>query len=118
MKQVLRLERRTIRDGVETATVGYAITSVDRRRASAADLLTWWRGRWAIENTGFHVRDLAFDEDRNRIRKGRSADVFSRVVNAATNAIRALQLGEIASTLREHAFRVDRLFSRLGIPIN
>lgn len=115
VRQILRPERRTIRDGRETSTVQYAITSVDRRRANAADLLRWWRGRWAIENTAFRVRDMTFDEDRNRIRSGRSADTFGRVLNAAMNALRALGSTNLAATLREHAFKVDRLLTRLGI---
>jgi hypothetical protein len=98
--------------------VQYAITSVDRRLASAGDLLTWWRGRWAIENRAFWVRDVTFGEDHNRIRSGRSADVFSRIVNAAMNALRALGSANLAATLREHAFRVDRLLARLGIQNN
>ena len=115
VQQAIKLERITIRKGIETRTVQYALTSVSRQQASTSDLLSWLRGRWAIENTTFWVRDVSFDEDRCRIRSGKSADALSRIRNAAINTIKALGRNNIAETLREFAYRNDLLFTNLGI---
>jgi predicted transposase YbfD/YdcC len=115
VQQALKLERITWRKGREVRSVTYALTSVSRLRASTADLLSWLRGRWGIENTGFWVRDVTFGEDHCRIRSGTSADAFSRVRNAAMNAIKAWGGQNVAGMLREHAFRSDLLFTRVGI---
>ena len=110
LRQFLRLERRTIRDGTETATVTYAITSV----LTPGQLLQALRGRWDIENRAFWIFDLVFGEDASRIRTGNAPQIMSIVRGAALSFIRGLNL-PIAATLREHAFKVDRLFTRLGI---
>lgn len=115
VKQALRLERITVRDGKSTHTVSYAITSVDRQRASTADLLTWYRGRWKVENTAFWVRDMTLGEDLCRIRSGTAPDAFSRIRNAAINTIKALGETNVAATLRKFAFRNDLIFTTLGI---
>lgn len=115
VQQALKLERITWRKGREIRSVSYALTSVSRSRASTADLLDWLRGRWGIENTAFWVRDVTFGEDHCRIRRGTSPDAFSRIRNAAMNAIKAWGGQNMAATLREHAFRSDLLFARVGI---
>jgi len=58
---------------------------------------------------------MTLGEDDCRIRSGRSADVFSRVRNAAINAVKACGGTNVAAVLRENAFRNDLLFSRVGI---
>ena len=111
----MRLERITLRNGKSTHTVTYAITSVDRHRASTADLLTWYRGRWKVENTAFWVRDMTLGEDLCRIRTGNAPDTFSRIRNAVINSVRALGETNVAATLRKFAFRNDLMFAKLGI---
>jgi Transposase DDE domain len=115
VRQALKLERITWRGGREIRSVQYALTSVSRERASTADLLHWLRGRWGIENTAFWVRDVTLGEDHCRIRSGTAADAFSRVRNAAINAVKAWGGTNVAAMLREHAFRSDLLFAKVGI---
>lgn len=115
VQQAIRLERITIRRGVETRTIQYTITSVKRKRANTENLIRWLRGCWAIENTGFLVRGMTFDEDHCLIRTGSSPDAFSRIRNTAINAMKALGSTNFAATLREKAFRKDLLFAKLGI---
>ncbi len=50
VKQVCQLQRKTLRQGVWSTEVAYAITSVGRDRADSRALLDWWRGHW--EKTG------------------------------------------------------------------
>lgn len=113
--QVCRLERTTWRGGKRTTEVAYAITSVPRSRAGAAQLLTWWRGHWRIENELHWVRDVVLGEDGCRIRSGSAPQAMSALRNAALNLLRASGVTEITRSLRENAYRVDRLFARLGI---
>ena len=113
--QVCRLERVRWEKGHKTTEITYAITSVPRAQADAAQLLTWWRGHWGIENRLHWVRDVLFGEDACRIRTGNAPHVLSSLRNAAINLLRSLGHRQIAQTLREHACRVDLLLARLGI---
>jgi predicted transposase YbfD/YdcC len=113
--QVCRLERTTQRGDRKTAEVVYAITSVPRNQAHAAQLLAWWRGHWGIENRVHWPRDVAWGEDQCRVRKGHGPHVLSAIRNAALNFTRSLGQNQITAALRENALRVDRLLARLGI---
>lgn len=93
----------------------FAITSVPRPQASAVQLLGWWRGHWGIENRLHWLRDTAWGEDRCRVRTGHTPRLLSTFRNAALNFMRSAGSNQITATLREHAYRVDRLLTRLGI---
>jgi predicted transposase YbfD/YdcC len=109
------LHRVTTVHGKRRETVQYAITSLPRLQADAAFLLAAWRGRWAIENRAYYVLDTAFREDACRARTGKAPANLSRIRRAALNLLHALGVPNIAAALREHAYRTDRLFSRLGM---
>ena len=115
LAQVLQLERTTHRDGNTTREVEYAITSLSPDRASAAELLTLWRGHWGIENREHWVRDTHWREDRCRVRLGRGAHNLAAFRNAAINLLRLAKTTNLAAALRENAYRVERLFAKLGI---
>lgn len=112
--QMLRLERIITEKGVTHRTVSYAVTSAERPRANAADLLRGWRGRWGLEST-FWIRDAILREDHSRIRTGGAPLVMSHIRNALINMCRALGLPSTAATVREHALKLDVLLARLGI---
>ncbi|SEG96083.1 Predicted transposase YbfD/YdcC associated with H repeats [Nonomuraea solani] len=65
--------RRRVRDGKtgkwQTVTV-YAITNLLAWQAGPADLATWIRGHWSIENRLHYVRDVTYGEDHSQIRTG------------------------------------------------
>lgn len=113
--QVCRLTRRVRRRGVETVEVAYALTSVPRSRADARQLLDWWRGQWLIENRLHWIRDVVLGEDGCRIRTGTAPQAMSCLRNAVLNLLRTSGFAQITATLRENAYRVDRLLARLGI---
>jgi predicted transposase YbfD/YdcC len=113
--QVCRLERTTWRQGKQVSEVDFAITSVPRPQASAAQLLAWWRGHWGIENRLHWLRDTAWGEDHCRVRTGHAPQLLSAFRNAALTFLRSSGFSQITVTLREHAYRVDRLLARLGI---
>jgi len=112
---VLRLVRITHRGGIKTRDIEYAITSLPPERASASELLTLWRGHWGIENREHWVRDTHWREDRCRIRLGRGAHNLAAFRNAAINLLRLAKTTNLAAAIRENAYRVERLFARLGI---
>ena len=67
--QVARVERtrKDVKTGVESAETAYFITSLSPEKTSPKELLALIRGHWSIESLHW-VRDMAFDEDRCRVR--------------------------------------------------
>ncbi len=114
-KQLLRLERMTIRNGQQTTTVSYAITSLDRRRCGPDELLGWLRGRWDIENRIFWVRDVIFGEDRCTVRYGQLPLVLAHLRNAVINVLRTTGATNIAAALRYNALKVNELLTQFAI---
>lgn len=66
----------------QTSETYYAATLVNVERIAECI-----RKRWAIENNLHCVLDIAFDEDRSRIRKKHAAENFSRVRHIAFNLL-------------------------------
>jgi hypothetical protein len=115
LAQVCRLERTTSVRGEVTREVEYAITSLSPQRADAAQLLALWRGHWGIENRLHWVRDTHWYEDRCRVRNPRGAHNLASFRNVAINLFRLAKTPNLAAAIRQNAYRVDRLFARLGI---
>ena len=68
-KQAFRVTRKRylIKEGVETVSFAYGITSAGPQQADAAQLLEWNRGHWSIENRNHYRRDTVYGEDQSRI---------------------------------------------------
>ena len=82
-----------------TETV-YGITSLVPQKADPARLLQLSRGQWTIENRLHYVRDVTFDEDRCRVRKGNGAQMMASLRNLAISLLRMAGARYIASALR------------------
>ena len=117
VKQVCQIIRTTTRKSETTTEVAYGITSVGRDQANALTLLNWNRGHWGIENRIHWVRDESFGEDRCRVQKGSAPQILAGVRNLAINWLRNLKVDNIAQALRENGWNPQRLFARLGKPI-
>lgn len=115
LKQVLRLERTTLRKGQKTFEVQYAITSLSPDRADAARILTYWVGHWGIENRLHWVRDVVFGEDACRAKAGHSPQNLAALRNVCLSLLRSQGVNEILSTLRHYALRPLDLMKLLGI---
>jgi predicted transposase YbfD/YdcC len=115
LAQVCRLRRRTRRGGKTEREVQYAITSLSPQRADAAQLLAMWRGHWGIENRVHWIRDTLWQEDRCRVKHPRGAHNLAAFRNTAINLLRLAKTPNLTATIRENAYRIDRLFARLGI---
>jgi hypothetical protein len=63
-------------------------------------LLELSRAHWTIENRLPWVRDVTFDEDRCRIRKGTGAQVMASLRNLAISLLRMAGARYIAPALR------------------
>jgi predicted transposase YbfD/YdcC len=100
--QVFRVVRyRGGPDGQRTSKeVVYGITSLTRDAAGAAELNTLVRGHWSIENKVHHVRDLTFDEDRQRARTANAPAVLATLRNIIIAAIRRTGATNIAAARR------------------
>jgi hypothetical protein len=112
--QVCRLERVVRRGGEETREVALAITSAGPERASAEELLDFWRGHWGIENRSHWVRDVTLGEDASRIRTGNAPQVMAGLRNAAIEFLRLEEASNIAAALRENLYHIPELLSKLG----
>ena len=88
-----------------TETV-HGLSSLPVERATPARLLALSRGHWAIENRLHGVRDVTFDEDRSRVRKGAGAQVMASLRNLAISLLRLAGARYIAPALR-HCARSD-----------
>lgn len=113
-RQMIRLERETTIKGKTRKTVTYAITSLSREKANAPDLLSYVRGRWAIENSCFYILDTALDEDASRVRTGNAAVALSAMRQSLLNFCRGLGQ-RVGTTIMEHAVKPLVLLSRLRI---
>ena len=115
LAQVCRLVRTTRQGGVETTEIDYVITSVPRHQATAAQLLAWWRGHWGIENRSHYVRDVTFQEDACRIRKGDAPQNLAALRNAIISMLRLEGYTNVAQGLRACTWKTQRLLAKLGI---
>jgi len=88
VRQVFEVERIREKGGKVTTQVVYGITSLSRDIASAEQLLCYIRRHWAIESELHCVRDVAFDEDRCRVRNHRKAQILAAICSLAVTLLR------------------------------
>ena len=70
LAQIARIERVRQYAGRSSTEIVYFVTSLPRCTAAPERLLALVRDHWAIENKLHYVRDVAFAEDRCRVRAG------------------------------------------------
>ena len=116
--QALQIRRRRHRldqpKRFTTETV-YAITDLRVHQARPAQLATWIRGHWNIENKVHWVRDVTYDEDRSQIRTGTGPHVMAALRDAAIGALRLTGTTNIAAATRHHARDSTRPLRLLGL---
>jgi predicted transposase YbfD/YdcC len=113
--QVGQIESVVTRGDKVSHEVRSFITSVPRANADAAQLLSWARGHWSIENRSHHVRDVTMGEDASRVRKRSGPQVMAAIRNATIGWLRSTGVTNIAEALRRNGSRVNDLIDRLGI---
>jgi hypothetical protein len=80
-------------------------------------LLELSRGHWTIENRLHWVRDVTFDEDRCRIRKGAGAQVMASLRNLAISLLRIAGARYIPSALRACSWMGQNVLRLIGLPL-
>ena len=100
---------------METTEIDYAIASVPRDQANAAQLLDWWRGHWGIENGSHYVRDVTLGEDACQICKGDAPQNLAALRNAIISLLRLEGHANIAAALRTYTWKSQRMLTMLGI---
>ncbi|MGN9779356.1 ISAs1 family transposase [Micromonospora sp. H33] len=113
--QIRRRRRRLDQPKRFTTETVYAITDLRVHQAKPAQLATWIRGHWSIENKIHWVRDVTYDEDRCQIRTGTGPEVMAALRNAAIGALRTAGIANIAAANRHHARDSTRPLALLGI---
>ena len=114
-KQVWAIRREAthlVSNKFTTETV-YGITSLESQRANPERLLDASRGHWCIENRLHYVRDVTFDEDRSRVRRGAGAQVMASIRNLALSVLRIAGARYIPTALRWCARTDDHFVFRL-----
>jgi hypothetical protein len=101
--QVARIERIREAGGKVSTETAYIVTSLTAAEAGPERLLQLSRNHWAIENRLHYVRDVAFNEDRCRVRAG--ARALAVIRNLVLHLIRSR--GMAVPEAREN-FREDR----------
>lgn len=112
--QVCRIERWRTSGEKQEHEVAYAIASVPRHLADAADLLACNRGHWGIENRSHYTRDVTFGEDASQIKKGYAPQTLAGLRNGVIATLRAEGVKNIAAVLRNNALKVPQLLAKLG----
>jgi len=118
-----RIERHvTDLDGANPRTeVVHGVTSrpvpadATARAAEGAAVLRLVRGHWTIENGLHHVRDMAYDEDRSRVRKGNGPRVMATLRNLAISLLRLAGATSIKKALRWCARDLGRVMRLVGL---
>lgn len=110
----LRRERRT-GEKVEVEVV-LGITSLERERAGAGELLSLTRGHWGIENGLHGVRDGTLREDASRIRKGAAAQVMAIVRNIVIFLFRRAGHTSAAAATRHYVCHPEKTLEILSSP--
>jgi predicted transposase YbfD/YdcC len=105
-RQAIQITRKTrkLKSKKWTTEVAYAVTSLTAEHARPAELATWVRGHWCIENRLHWVRDVTLDEDRSQIRTGNGPRIMASLRNLVISMLRLDGATNIAQALRHHAW--------------
>jgi len=82
-------KRLDFKTGKQTIDRRCYLTSFDPRQVDAAQLLTYVRGHWSIENRLHWCLDVCFREDESRVRKDHGPANLATLRRQAINLLRA-----------------------------
>jgi predicted transposase YbfD/YdcC len=77
----------------------FGLTSLTVQKANPEQVLSHVRRQWSIENRSHYVRDMAFDEDRAQIRKGKGPQMMACLRNFAISLLRLTKVKNISKAL-------------------
>ncbi len=76
------------------------VTSLTPAKAARAHLLELVQEHWHIENRLHYVRDVTFDEDRSRMRRGAGPKIMAALRDIAISLLRLVRATNIAEATR------------------
>ena len=100
-KQAVRITRTRIIAGKTSRETAYLTVSLPAGQALPADLQTWIRRHWHIENRLHHIRDVTFREDLHQARTGNGPAVIATLRNTAIGWHRTTGATNIARATRQ-----------------
>jgi predicted transposase YbfD/YdcC len=115
-RQVVQRDTKRIMlaTGALQAERQYASTSLSAAEASADQLDALWRGHWTIENRVHHVRDVTFEEDRCRVRRGNAPQALAALRNRIIGLFRRAGWRYLPDALRHFVAYPARVLRFLG----
>jgi len=99
--QIIRKSRK-IKGKKWRTEVVYAVTSLPAAHTTAAELATWIRGHWCVENRLRWVRDVTADEDRSPVRTANGPRIMVSLGSLAISILRPTGATNIAQATRHH----------------
>ncbi len=115
----IRVHRRRRATGKpETRETVYAVTSLDAHHATPAEIATYLRGHWAVENSSHHIRDVTFSEDTSTVHAGTAPRAMAALRNLAIGALKTAGATNIAKITRAIRDQPERALPFLGITHN
>lgn len=118
--QAIQIVRRTRRAKPKPATKNrwrtetvYAFVTLPAEQATPAELATWIRQHWHIENKLHWVRDVTLGEDLHQARTGNGPHVLAILRNLILALLRLTGHRNIACALRHHGRHPDQAIAML-----
>lgn len=99
-QQAVRITRTRTIKGRTTRETAYLTVSLPAEQAQPADLGTWARSEWHIENRLHYVRDVTLREDAHQTRTGNGPAVFATLRNTSIGYHRTNGATNIAEATR------------------
>lgn len=99
---------------MHTETV-LGLTSLSVPKATPEQVLSYVRGQWSIENRSHYIRDMAYDEDRGQIRKGKGPQMMACLRNFAISLLRLAKVKNITKALRDFWAKPHLVLRLLGL---
>src|SRR6266545_4879737 len=84
-EQAVRITRTRTIKGKTTREMAYLVVSLPAEHAQPADLGTWARSEWHIENRLHYIRDVTLREDAHQARTGNGPAVFATLRNTPSD---------------------------------
>ncbi|WP_225854890.1 ISAs1 family transposase [Micromonospora sp. ALFpr18c] len=116
-QQAVRITRTRTIKGKTTREAAYLTSSLPAGQAQPADLGTWARSEWHIENRLHYVRDVTLREDAHRARTGNGPAVFATLRNTSIGYHRINGATNIAEATREASHRPHDLITAVTTEI-
>ena len=115
MRQAFRLHRdiTDLHGNPKRSETVYGISSLTTQCANPADIATFVRGHWEVENRAHYVRDVTYDEDRSQVRTGSAPQVMATMRNTAISLLRMTGWTNIKQATEKLSRRLDEILNLL-----